>query len=125
MGKLKDLKDFSEAKLIAEQVTACTTTFIQTEDPYSRAVGASTGTSADGKRLQELEPGRIEYIGENDKVHHVDPNRPGNTFAPFVEHHLMGVSAGLRYAYSLISKDFPENQFRKRAAGNGRCEEVV
>lgn len=117
MAKLKDLKDFSEAKLISEQVTACTTTFIRCEDPLGRAAGAATGTSSSGQRLQELEPGRIEYINENDTVQHVDPNRPGGTYAPFVEHHLMGVAAGLRYSYALLSKDF-----RSASFANGRLE---
>ena len=117
MGLMKDRKDYAEAKLIAEQVTACTTTFISCDDPYGRAVGAATGTAPDGNRLQELEPGRIEYIGSDDKVEHVDPNRPGNSYAPFIEHCLMGVAAGLRYPYALLTKDF-----RKASFANGRLE---
>ena len=117
MGLLKDRKDYAEAKLIAEQVTACTTTFIKTADPHGRAIGASTGVGTGGRRLQEIEPGRIEYIEQDDEVEHVDPNRPGNSYAPFIEHNLMGVSAGLRYPYALLTKDF-----RKASFANGRLE---
>jgi len=117
MGLLKDIKDFREAKLIAEQVAACTTTFISCPDPVGRAAGNASSTTDDGARLEELEPGRIEYIGEDDTVHHVDPDRPGGTFAPFVDHHAMTISAGLRYSYSMLTKDF-----RKSSFANGRLE---
>lgn len=117
MGKLKDIKDFAEAKLIGEQVAACTTTFISCEDPYNRAVGAATATASDGARIEELEPGRVQYIGPDDQVHNIDPNRPGNSFAPYIEHNLMGIAAGIRYPYALLTKDF-----RKSSFANGRLE---
>lgn len=117
MGRLKDIKDFSEAKLIAEQVTACTTTFISCGDPAGRATGAATGMASDGARIQELSPGTINYLNEDDVVSHIDPNRPGNSFAPYIEHQLMGVAAGIRYPYALLTKDF-----RKSSFANGRIE---
>jgi lambda family phage portal protein len=117
MGKIKDIKDYSETKLIAEQAGACTTTWIKTADPYGRAVGASTGTDSSGRRVQEISPGEVHYIAEDDDVQFNDPNRPGNTYAPYIEHHLMGLAAGIRYSYALLTKDF-----RKASFANGRLE---
>lgn len=117
MATLKDIKDYGEAKLIAEQVSACTTTFISCDNPHGRAEGAATGFDSAGNRLSELSPGTVEYIGLDDKVHHIDPNRPGNSYAPFIEHKLMQISAALRYPYALLSKDF-----RKASFANGRLE---
>lgn len=108
MNKLKDLKDFVEAHLISEQIAACFSAFITTEDEDTEGVADSRSyaTDAYGNRLESLEPATINYISENQKVQFSDPTRPGGTLAPFLEAHLHAIAAGLRYPYELLVKKY-------------------
>lgn len=110
MPLLKDLKDFSEANLIAEQIAACFSVFIQKKtDPFGAAVSAATGTDGDGNRLQEISPGTIQYTGDDEEVKFADPNRPGNTLEPFMAWKLRGVAGCLRYPFELLVKQYTNN----------------
>lgn len=106
---LKDCKDYGEAHLIANQVAACTATYIKTGNPYQQALGAGVATASDGARIEEVYPGMVERIGLQDEVVFTDPNRPGGTFAPYMEFKLRIVAAGLRYPVELLMKLFTNN----------------
>lgn len=105
MGRLKDLKDFVYANLVAEQVAACHSAFITgVTDPM---VLAEQGRSR--SNLEDLSPGTIQYLADGEGVAFSDPARPGTTLAPYVEWALHGVAAALRYPYELLAKQFTNN----------------
>lgn len=107
MGKLKDLKDFVHAHLVAEQVAACYGAFITgVTDPTSMA---QSGRLAGRSNLEDLAPGTIQYLADGEGVQFSDPARPGTTLAPYVEWALHGVAAALRYPYELLAKQFTNN----------------
>ena len=109
MSTLKDLKDFTEANLISEQVAACFSGFIRSPDPYSSALKGAAETDSSNRRLEELAPGIIQYLGPEDEIEFANPSRPGNTLKPYVETHLRAVAAALRYPYELLVKEFSNN----------------
>jgi len=106
MNKLKDIKDFAEAHLISEQIAACFSAFITTEDDDNEGAAdeRSYATDAYGNRLETLEPATLNYLGRNQKVQFGDPNRPSGTLEPFLNAHLHAIAAGLRYPYELLVK---------------------
>jgi lambda family phage portal protein len=105
MGRLKDLKDFVYANLVAEQVAACHSAFITgVTDPI---VLAEQGRSR--SNLEDLSPGTIQYLADGEGVAFSDPARPGTTLAPYVEWALHGVAAAIRYPYELLAKQFTNN----------------
>jgi lambda family phage portal protein len=105
MGRLKDLKDFVYANLVAEQVAACHSAFITgVTDPM---VLAEQGRSR--SNLEDLSPGTIQYLADGEGVAFSDPARPGTTLAPYVEWALHGVAAAIRYPYELLAKQFTNN----------------
>tara|TARA_R100000808_G_scaffold19496_1_gene42286 strand:+ start:4270 stop:5898 length:1629 start_codon:yes stop_codon:yes gene_type:complete len=108
---LKDLKDFSEAHLIGEQVAACFSAFIRTDgDPLAIADGArASGSTTD--RLEELSPGLIQYLGEGQDVTFGGADRPGNTLGPYMEWHLRAVAAGLGYPFEMLVKDYSRTNY--------------
>jgi lambda family phage portal protein len=106
MGRLKDLKEFVYANLIAEQVAACHSAFITgVTDPVVLAEQGRTTRS----NLEDLSPGTIQYLADGEGVAFSDPARPGSTLAPYVEWALHGVAAALRYPYELLAKQFTNN----------------
>lgn len=105
MGRLKDLKDFVYANLVAEQVAACHSAFITgVTDPNVLAEQARVRSN-----LEDMSPGTIQYLADGEGVAFSDPARPGTTLAPYVEWALHGVAAALRYPYELLAKQFTNN----------------
>jgi lambda family phage portal protein len=105
MGKLKDLKDFVHANLVAEQVAACYGAFVTgVTDPVLMAQGSRVRSN-----LEDLAPGTVQYLGDGEAIQFSDPARPGTTLAPYVEWALHGVAAALRYPYELLAKQFTNN----------------
>lgn len=105
MGKLKDLKDFVYANLVAEQVAACHSAFVTgITDPVILAEQGRVRSN-----LEDLSPGSIQYLGDGEGIAFSDPARPGTTLAPYVEWALHGVAASLRYPYELLAKQFTNN----------------
>jgi lambda family phage portal protein len=123
MGRIRDLKDFTEAQLIAEQVAACYAAFVitKTGDASEMADGALSGRGA-SRREEELEPGRISYLPDDVDVKFSNPNRPGNTLAPYMQWQLRYVAAGLNYPYEMLVKDYRELSYSaaQMSIGEGR-----
>jgi lambda family phage portal protein len=115
MTRIKDLDDFFEAELVAKQIEACfglifTNPENATLSPYEIAEANST-EDRNGHRLEDLEPGIIHYANAGEEVKTVDPQRPGASFAPFVELALRSISAAGNYPYELIAKNFFRTTF--------------
>lgn len=111
MNRCKDLDDYWEAELINKQVEACFGLAItggtnQSTSPYDEAQRNADETKSDGTRITELNPGAVNYFPEGADVKTVDPQRPGATFAPFIEWSLRSIAASLNYPYELLAKNF-------------------
>jgi capsid protein len=114
MNRAKDVDDFFEAELIAKQIEACFglvfTGGKDSPDPMSIAEGNATA-SVNGSRIEELSPGFTHYAGDGESVSTIDPQRPGSSFAPFIEASLRGVAAALNYPYEILAKNFFRTTF--------------
>lgn len=108
--RIQDLEQFFEAELIGKQIEACFGLLIRTGEDTGPAADLakanSTETDSNGKRIEDISPGMIEYIGQDDEPFKIDPNRPGATFVPFVEQSLRTIAAGLNYPYEYLAKNF-------------------
>ena len=111
-NRMKDLDDFFEAELIAKQIEACFGLYFQTpegEDPHDMAKGNASTTNSSGMGEEHLSPGFVQY-GEH-QLHTVDPQRPGASFAPFIEAALRSIAGALNYPYELLAKNFHRTTF--------------
>lgn len=107
MTRIRDAKDLDEASLIAAQVEACFAAFVEVgdSDPYDTAKGNTTETVA-SRRLQDITPGRIEYLAKNQKVTFATPTRPGNSVGPLQEWNYRRISGGINFPYEMIMSDW-------------------
>lgn len=112
----KHLADYLEAEVVTMRVAACLAVFITKTDAMSAAINSGTSTTADNKRIQDLEPGMVEYLNYGESINIVDPKRPGENFGPFIESilRLIGVSLGL--PYELLVKDFSKTNYSSARA---------
>ena len=114
LPRMKDLDDWFEAELVAKQVEACFGLIFEgAPDGVSPLdVAASNADAvANGKQLEELEPGMIHYAANGESVKTVDPSRPGGTFAPFVERTNRSIAATLNLPYEILAKDYFRTTF--------------
>lgn len=104
----RDMGDCSEAALVNLQIAACFAAFVQVGEasPEMAAAGAATQTDVDGRRLEDLSPGMIQYLGQGQDVKFANPNQPQATYAPFMDWHLHAIAAALGYPYELLAKDY-------------------
>ena len=113
--KFKMLADYLEAELVAARVAACFSAFVKTENPYGAAVGNAAMTE-NSQRLEALEPGMIEYLGQNQDVTFASPNRPGDTFDAFVSRILRMIGTAIGLPYELVLKDFSQTNYSSARA---------
>lgn len=116
MNYFKDLADYMEAELVAARVAACFAIFIKKEDAYSAALGGTSETNARAQRLEELEPGMIDYLSPGEDITAFNPNRPGGQFEPFVDRILRAISTGLNLPYEIVAKDFSKTNYSSARA---------
>ena len=114
VNELKDIKDFAEANLVSEQVSACFSAFIKKSNstPYDEAVANSVDEDSDtGMRIEELEPGMVQYLSSDEDVVFTNPNKPGATLGPYMEWRLRNIASGLDYPYELLAKDYSRTTY--------------
>lgn len=112
MNKILDFDDYQEAEIIAKQVEACFGLVFKIKKPdnvasmYELAEAAAESVDEDGELMERITPGFIERIGEDDDITPIDPDRPGNNYAPFLEGSLRMIAAQAQQPYELIAKNF-------------------
>lgn len=116
MNYFKDLADYMEAELVAARVAACFAIFVKKDDNYAAALGATAEANSKGQRLQELEPGMIDYLSPGEDISAFNPNRPGGQFEPFVDRILRAISTGLNLPYEIVAKDFSKTNYSSARA---------
>ena len=105
MNQTRDLQDYEEAHLIGEQVAACSAAFVTSSDGNTAAAGARSQG-----QLEDIAPGKIHYLNEDETVQFSNPNRPGGTFGLYVNTKLRAIAAGLDYPFELLAKTY-ENSY--------------
>jgi lambda family phage portal protein len=115
LNRIKDLDDWYEAELVAKQIEACFGLIFtggpDSISPYDVAAANSNESTSTGKQLEDIQPGMVHYAAEGESVTTIDPQRPGGTFAPFVERTIRSIAATLNIPYELIAKDYFRTTF--------------
>lgn len=111
----KDLSDYLEAELTAAKVAACFSVFIKREN--ATVFGQQNTTRIEnGKRIELIEPGMIEYLQTGESVEFANPNRPGSNFSPFVEQMLRSIAAALNLPFEVVIRDFTRSSYSSARA---------
>ena len=115
--KLKDLDDLGEAKLYARKIEACFAVFVkQQSDGQSGPNLGAISTSSDGKRIESLEPGMIEYLRPDEDISFAEP-KPSPGYVEESKHWLHDLAAGLRMPYELLTGDLSQVNYSSYRGG--------
>jgi lambda family phage portal protein len=112
----RDLDDYLEAEVVAAVQAACISSVVKTTNPAVAASGRLSETSEDGNRIEEFRPGQIEYLAQGEELQTYNPQRPGNTFDPFVMRLTRMICRGIGLPYELGALDFSQTNYSSARA---------
>jgi lambda family phage portal protein len=107
LSRFKNAEEYDEAELERNIVASCYTAFVHgSGDPADAAMGASSADNR-GNRIQEMSPGRVEYLGgDQDGVTLSSPPGPQGTFDPYMKHQGRMAAAGCATSLEMMSGDW-------------------
>ncbi|MFN3242075.1 MAG: phage portal protein [Planctomycetota bacterium] len=102
----RHLHEYLSSELIAARASSNIAMFVK-RAPELDGGDFRPGSSPndEGKLLQRLEAGTIEYLEEGESIEPFMPNRPGAQFDAFVTRILRAIWASQGLSYELVSKD--------------------
>jgi len=117
LGKFHHLSEYMEAELVAARVAACFAAIVtQTASGTANFSAPATGVGPDNEPLAELFPGMIHYLRPGESVEQLNPSRPGQQFAQFVERTKRDQGAGVGLPYEVATLDFSKTNFSSARA---------
>lgn len=115
MQRIRDTGEYLEAEVVAQRIAACFSLFVETNTPNTR-VGRMPVEN--GKRVDTVEPGMIEYLKPGEKISAANPGRPTNSTRDFVELQQRLSGAGTGMSYEMISRDVSKVNYSSARQGH-------
>lgn len=108
-----DLDEYEEATLVRKAAEACITAFVQSDDENA-AIGSVT--TEDSRRIEELAPGMVEYLGSGESVTFNNP--PASTgYVEYVNNRMHAIAAGIGITYEQMTGDLSQVNYSSIRAG--------
>lgn len=94
---LHDHDRMMEAELMAQLLAASIGLIVKSGNPSALGRGSASGNTYANNRLEEIYPAMIEYINHDEEITTFNPERPGQTFEPFMRgvHRLLSLGFDL------------------------------
>jgi lambda family phage portal protein len=110
--RAKDLGQLDEAGLVGAQTEAMFAGFVvkPSDSRGSSAKTSATKQEADGKLTQEIQPGRLQYLGPDEEVRFGSPTK-SNSVGTLQEHAVRRMAAGLNHPYEMLARDWRGTSF--------------
>lgn len=108
---IDDLDDLIMYERIGAKLVAANGFVVKTDDPYLMAQSLLGSDSESGERIEEIEPGSVNYLKTNQDMVSVSSNRPGSNFEPFTRliARMIGLPIGM--PIELLLLDFSQINF--------------
>ena len=107
----RHLNQYLEAELMAARIAACYALLIRSDNPVAWGTNTASSTDADGKRLEKLRPGMIEYLRPGETTESFAPNRPNSGMDTFVKGLMRQIAVATGNTYSQVSGDFSQSSY--------------
>lgn len=96
--KARDIDEADDARLMAQKLAACFAVFVKRAGNATSPLAAKTTTDKDGKRIERVSPGMIQYLDMNEDVAFgTPPSVDGYMEFMNVQLHAMAAGAGVTY----------------------------
>ena len=95
--KMSDFSDYEDAQLMRQKCAACFTAFV-------------TGSQSDEDKLEDLEPGIINYLHEEEQVTFSSPPK-ADGYSEYSTKILQGIAAAYGITYEMLTMDYGNVNF--------------
>lgn len=106
-----DLDAILEAELIAYKIAACTTMVIKSGAGGLSSLFGPPKTQPDGTQTNEMKPGQFVRLAQDEEMQAFNPNRPSNSFDPFIDRISRYVANATGYAYEVVARCFADMNY--------------
>lgn len=106
-AKVQDVNGYTEAEIIAARGSASYLGIIETPEPNT----SLATKSPDNTFQMNVEPGVWMRTKPGEKVNFISPNRPTNSFDPFMRFMLREISAATGVSYEQVSHDYSQSNY--------------
>lgn len=110
MRDIDDLDDMMLFEKVGSKLVASQGFVVETEDPYGLADSMRDPTTGED-RIEEIEPGSVNYMKPGQSVKSIQNNRPGNNFEPFTRLISRFVGLPIGMPIELLLLDFSQINF--------------
>ena len=111
------LEAYKESEIVAARVAACIALIIESQYGDEAVANRPGGeTDEDGNAIEAMEPGQIYHLQPGEKATGFNPNRPTQTYEPFVVQLIRGICRGMDLAYELGSLNFSQSNYSNTRA---------
>ena len=104
--RLRNLSGYEESEIVAARATASMMGFVKTPDQDLFEDGTYSQDS-----VLDFSPGSIRRLAPGEELQFFSPNRPDDSFTPFVQQMLRAVAAGVGCSYTQVSSDFSQSNY--------------
>lgn len=112
---LRDLDDYEVAEIVRKKTEACVTAIVFGDEETQQGVAPSV-VDADGKRIEQFEPGLIAYARGGKDIRFNQPAAVGG-YAEYKRASLHTIAAGFRVPYELLTGDLSQVNYSSIRAG--------
>lgn len=115
--KFRDLGDYDEAELVRRKIAACFAAFVKrgNGNPGS-PLAATTKTDTNGRRIENLAPGIVQYLGFDEDVTFASPPSVDG-YREYMDVQLHAIAAGTGTTYEQLTGDLTNVNFSSARVG--------
>lgn len=113
--RLKDLADYEDAELVRKKIEACLAGFVTTSDE-SLTLGTKRTEQGTGRRIEQFEPGMIEYLQPGEAVTFNTPSK-SDGYGGYTQTQLRAIAASIGVTYEQMTGDLSMVNYSSMRAG--------
>ena len=114
--KARDIDETDDARLMAQKLAACFAVFVKRSASATSPLSGSATTDKDGKRIERVNPGMIQYLNANEDVTFGTPPAVAG-YMEFMGVQLHALAAGAGITYEQMTGDLRGVNFSSIRAG--------
>lgn len=112
--KYRDFDDYEEAELVRKKIEACFSVFV-TSSTENRTIGDVASDSDASKRIENLEPGLIEYLRPDENITFAAPTINAG-YGEYTKTQLHAMAAGSGITYEQLTGDYSQTNYSSSRA---------
>lgn len=115
---LKQLKQYSDAEVMAAVIASMFTVFVKSEggQPFQYSDQVSNPAQSSHSATKKLAPGMIVQLDQGSSIDIADPNRPNSNFDPFIAAIQQQIGSALGIPFEVLRSHFSSSYSASKAA---------